>query len=459
MPQKNQLNKNYKIFNGERLISFDETLMYNTLLEENVFPVFSNSFFIETGKSCNIIYTKFSKERRKEYQIYTSIFEEEKKRKVVKYPANSYAKNQVIKMIDNRDILQEVFDKKEYHIAFCQSEKNGLTFEYIAGKTLASSIDEHILNKEADKVKADLQLLKQIFANVITQDPFVADDAFLNFFNNVVLPDDLKKSKTSFIDLNLDNIIIDDNDIINIIDYEWVLPFALPAEFLIFRSLFLDWGISTLSHEHQKEIYKYFGIDDNLYNTFLGMEICFQEQVMSQKNSLYNVFNNMGLNQYDLKTIDFKKLTYSPRLVNKDNGQLLAYRTQSNEEGEIGTDLNSQIKTVIFEPSQQSIFMRCPEIKAIKNGEELRVKNVMHNADFIDGSDLYFLNKPQFYIVNNEYERIVIHYVVYLWKPDLVKRMKEDREELIISKNELNTLKSSRLYKIYSAIKNDQKKQ
>lgn len=50
LPKKGELNNNIRNFDKERMVLFDETKAYNSLIEEHLFPYFSNSFFIEIRK-------------------------------------------------------------------------------------------------------------------------------------------------------------------------------------------------------------------------------------------------------------------------------------------------------------------------------------------------------------------------------------------------------------------------
>lgn len=46
LPQKGELNNNIRNFDRERLITFDESKVYDTIIENNLFPIYSNSFLI-----------------------------------------------------------------------------------------------------------------------------------------------------------------------------------------------------------------------------------------------------------------------------------------------------------------------------------------------------------------------------------------------------------------------------
>lgn len=50
LPKEGELYNNIRNFDGDRLVLFDETKTFDTLISSEVFPLFSNSFFIEIEK-------------------------------------------------------------------------------------------------------------------------------------------------------------------------------------------------------------------------------------------------------------------------------------------------------------------------------------------------------------------------------------------------------------------------
>lgn len=452
LPKKNQLVKNYRTFNGSRLISFDENRMFNTLIGQEIFPNFSNSFFIETDGSCGVIYTKFSKEREKKYGIYTSIWENEKGKTVLKYPAyeESYTHIRMVKKC--RAVFQQMFVEKKIHIADCQLRENGLEFEYIKGKSLGSYIDKDISEKDFDELFKHLKILKEIFDQLTLEKSFIPDEKFKNFFKDVTLPSGLKKCKFSFLDLNLDNIIL--NDRINIIDYEWVLPFPLPVEYIVFRAIFLSWGISTLSEKRKKEIYDFLDVDYSMYDVFLKMEICFQRNISAKEKGLDAIFQKMPIKQYDLKFINFDNLINVSKVLDGKTKEVIGTQIQNNASETIEVILNKNVEKVIFEPAQQGVYMSVPVITAIKNNERIRIDKVTYNASFVDGQDLFFVNRPQFFFDNAEYEKIIIQYAVFIKDINKINQMIEERKAINQLREKVDRLKAKfrLIYNLYGTI-------
>lgn len=81
LPGVGELNSNMCNYDRNRLQVFDETKVYDTLAQNQLFPQFSNSFLViltvpgekqDTGKT---IYTKYSNERSMQLAIRTDIVE------------------------------------------------------------------------------------------------------------------------------------------------------------------------------------------------------------------------------------------------------------------------------------------------------------------------------------------------------------------------------------------------
>ena len=50
LPKKEELNNNYQNFDRDRMILFNDDKVYQSLLENDLFPEFSNSYLIEIRK-------------------------------------------------------------------------------------------------------------------------------------------------------------------------------------------------------------------------------------------------------------------------------------------------------------------------------------------------------------------------------------------------------------------------
>ena len=80
---RGELNANIRNFNADRYVIFDETRVFNSIIQEEIFPEFSNSYLYlcrqnEKSMQEEVIYSKFSNERQKKFQIRTDIVQKRK---------------------------------------------------------------------------------------------------------------------------------------------------------------------------------------------------------------------------------------------------------------------------------------------------------------------------------------------------------------------------------------------
>ena len=99
LPLKGELNRLETNYDRLRLQLFQESSVYDTLLANEMYPDFANSFLLLISKEkmeTGTVYAKFSNERAPKFSIITEICENNKKEKVVrKVPADTKAEAHV----------------------------------------------------------------------------------------------------------------------------------------------------------------------------------------------------------------------------------------------------------------------------------------------------------------------------------------------------------------------------
>lgn len=435
LPENNQLFKNNMNFEKSRIRTFDETAAFNTAISYGIFPLFSNSYFIEVGAQSNIIFTKFSKERNAEHRVYTSIEKTNNEKNVAKHPATASAKEHIEKMLLYKQKLEETYSAPEFHVSECKLTDGYAEFEFINGTTLSSMIDSHIESGDFEALKQDIDILNKVSGAIQSDEDFVADDNFKSVFKNIELPAGLKKSSYALVDLIGENIII--NDKINLIDYEWVLPFAVPVEYIKFRTLALNNGISRLSEEKKAEVYNWAGVDYSLYGKFLAMEYAFQDYVADEKVKLQTILDRIDNPSFDIRKADFSALCYQTKLKD-DKGRILACANNYSPYAEIAAKIPSDCKYITLEAAQGEVFMNEPEIFAYRDKEKITVKDYSCNASRKGQNNLCFFETPVFEITNEGYDSISIKYSVYLHNSNLVDLISAsyEKDDVINSLNQ-----------------------
>ena len=188
-----------------------------------------------------VLYTKFSRERRNEFQIMTRITEEDGIRRVWKLPLQKEGELHIRHMYENYRKLEHLYTYAGVQICPCEldEEKCALAFPFVEGESLETRISRHGKEKDFASLKKDYELLYQIIASAKGKKSFVETDAFCEVFGHPALKEGLAAAEISNIDMIPGNLLLD-GEKVWVADYEWVFPFAVPIAFIYARSVFLQ---------------------------------------------------------------------------------------------------------------------------------------------------------------------------------------------------------------------------
>ena len=105
-----------------------------------------------------VLYTKFSRERRNEFQIMTRITEEDGIRRVWKLPLQKEGELHIRHMYENYRKLEHLYTYAGVQICPCEldEEKCALAFPFVEGESLETRISRH--GKEKDFAGAWLRV-------------------------------------------------------------------------------------------------------------------------------------------------------------------------------------------------------------------------------------------------------------------------------------------------------------
>lgn len=301
LPVKGELVNNLRNFDADRMVFFDETKVWDTMIEAGLFSEFSNSFFVEAKidaekqeQSSKTIFAKCSVERKDAYKIITRIFEENGEKKVEKTAVTSRAKAHVNRMAELSEWNPYLTEK--VRLVSCEAVEDGrLRFPYIEGKRMDKVIDEAVKQKQWEMVWTQVRLLKDIILNVKGKERFQVTEKFRAVFGQIpqqelsegagqevsaeplAMLNGYEAAKGVSMDMVAANIILADK--IYILDYEWAFDFAVPLKYILFRSIFLNGTLNILPDEQRKTLLELVEISEEEWNLFLQMEISWQKFV------------------------------------------------------------------------------------------------------------------------------------------------------------------------------------
>lgn len=236
-----------------------------------------------------IIYTKYSNDRDKQYNIKTRIEEDETgNRYVRKYSDSQESSKHILKIYDNYKKLSDIFRDDGIIMNKCDlidescieyQYIKGISFEeYIAGSNNKSELIENIINILDKHATLDFEI-GQDFLNY-----FGADDYSCLYGK--------KSMRYSNLDILFTNLLVDADCLVNI-DYEWVVDFLVPVDFIIFRTLFYsscDEAKGLLENS-----YRFSERDIEVYKK---MDNTFQNSVMNKHKYLGQMYDEIRINTF-----------------------------------------------------------------------------------------------------------------------------------------------------------------
>jgi len=294
LPQIGELYDNNRNFDRHRMELFNERKVFDSIINDEVFPLFSNSYFIYTGKAPDTAYLRYSNDRAPKYRIRTMIT---KDKKVIKTPLTTEAEEHANQMLESYRLLLNQYKDTTMTINKCQPAPDGksIEFEYIDGITLAEKLDECLKNGET----AIFDELLDKFKVIIEQgDSSIA-------LNTSYTGESCPRAKLNH-DLIFTNILIDKNnhDKWTLIDYEWMMEAPITPKETLYRALYCY----LLEDESRKTIdpdslSKKWGITPDDIKTYRLNERKFQDLVAGGLKSIAEMRVDFGL-----MTVDPKKL-------------------------------------------------------------------------------------------------------------------------------------------------------
>lgn len=228
LPKPGELSSNLRNFDRERLLLFDEKLVFDTLIKEEEFPLFSNSYLMFLGEPPEIKYAKYSNDRAEKFKIKTLMTETvsggRTVRQMKKHPLSKDAAVHIRQIQNAYEKLSERFQGGKLQINACKlnedfinckTERNDdyVTFEYLEGKTLEELLDDCLERDDIEKFHA-------LFDEYLER---------ISYHEEMPITD---------YDLIFSNILITENGQWHVIDYEWTFEKAVETKETAFRAIY-----------------------------------------------------------------------------------------------------------------------------------------------------------------------------------------------------------------------------
>ncbi|MDD6401945.1 MAG: hypothetical protein PUG10_10125 [Lachnospiraceae bacterium] len=266
-----------------------------------------------------VIYSKYSMDRAKAFATKTVITKDDNLVKAVyKYAVSDASRAHINRIFDIYIKLTSIY-KENVKVNKGILIENGIKLEYLEGISLEEILDKAFLSGENN---AAVELIKQYIdkiINVLPKIKFDITDEFKKVFGDISFDEKvintLEATNVANIDAIFSNVIIN-NDIWNILDYEWTFEFPIPLNFILFRAL----NVYLYSSDRRRRLWnegimEKFGIDKNQQELFAQMDFNFHKYVNGDRYSL----------SMSCDDIDKQKFIVDENSLNKKEGMVQVF--------------------------------------------------------------------------------------------------------------------------------------
>lgn len=279
MPTVGELTNNMRNFDRDRMVLFHEKYVFDGIIEDRLFDLFSNSYMVVIGKEPEITYAKYSNDRAREYMLRTEMAEIGGQREIRKIPMTEAAAEHVKKMEEYYRLLEKRYQGSGLSVNPCTWKEEGYAaFPFEKGRTLEALLDECL---EQD----DMEGFYELFDRYLKLISFGEEEAVCDY------------------DLIFANILVD-GDKWTVIDYEWTMEKQIPAKEIAFRAVYCY----VLEEEKRNKlnldyIIERLGITPVQADEYREKEIKFQKSVTGKRKSMGEIRATIGTYSVDPKVL------------------------------------------------------------------------------------------------------------------------------------------------------------
>lgn len=298
LPQKGELNRVETNYDRLRLQLFQESPVYDSLLDNDLFPEFSNSFLLLIGREETEIpevYVKFSNERDPRFALRTEICQKGKYARYVRKTADTAAAEAHIRNLENiRRELASLYEKTGMELNNCRLDRDGIKLEYLEGITLEEKLDELLVKGEMEKLEELFFFYLKKIEHIHSRDAFRKTREFMDVFGDAQLPEGLRAGGISNIDVVPANILIQEDRVV-VLDYEWTFRFPVPCHFIMYRMIhyYLE-SDGKRRMLKERNFYGKAGITEEELKIYAEMEKAFQAYIQGRNVSLLSMYDEIS---------------------------------------------------------------------------------------------------------------------------------------------------------------------
>ena len=497
LPKLGELNNNFRNFDEDRMILFNETEVFNSIIEAELFPEMSNSFIVVSSSNKiekdRIIFSKYSDSRDNKFKIRTSIIKKAKGTKIVeKVALNDKAIQHLEKIYNNYNLLKNKYNSTSFNLLECRKCNKNIEFDFLEGKTFVEILNEELSKNGLNGIVDKLIKIKEKLYKIKDEKNFSISRDFIEIFGNIDFKEELEGITPANIDFIGSNLIVDkeNQNFFNIIDYEWVFNFSVPINYIIYRMV-LYYGNENTNPKifNLEKILEKLDIKKIEIEKYDKMNKSFTNYVLQNEYFLYDLYFKFNINNLDIEELlklkeesDKKNSIQIFENIGFGYSEENSYKIkkEKDQDGNINIDvfLENNLKSLRIDVTEEKCIVfikdKTKGLKLYTNGEEIYEDVFLFkNPDpqlLIDelpkglakiNLKIEIFNEKSFFkeIINNlkiknkeiEIQNKNIEEIKEIYQEEILNKNKEIQEKTMILENILNS-KSFKLIKLVKKI-------
>lgn len=282
LPQVGQIRNYRKNYDKSRVYNYMEATVEDQICYDKMFSYFSNSFlFICGDDEENVCFAKYNRERKREFRVGTIIKESDNGKVVEKKALDDKAVPHIIQMKQNEMKWKGVLPSISCVEGSLINES--YIVPYMEGSSLDTLFYKYRNNGEMF-VNMAKQLINDYFMPGKDTVKFYKTEGYATLFGDAYV-EASQCLPISNIDMILSNFrVLSTNEIVNF-DYEWVLDFPIPYEYILWRmlsQLYNQYMVYLKRKFSRTEFLINVGLNDKNFAIYEEMEKHFVEYVFGK---------------------------------------------------------------------------------------------------------------------------------------------------------------------------------
>ena len=497
LPKPGELHDNIRNFDADRIISFDEGKVFDSLIEDRMFPDFSNSFAIvaaKDGADCAQeevpVFARFSTDRAGQFRTVTQItLSNDGRRHVYKEAVNIKANRHIQDFSDHFEELKKQYaqtklspngceflegeEKKPQFIGVSGKARNRVELKYVSGITLEKYLDRLNHNKQFGHMSAIIKEFASLVMQTCGKGNFRMSEEFKKIFGDVMITENYKANANCNYDLIFSNIVLNEEKPEEgdwtVLDYEWMFPFDIPAKFILYRALFYyeqgrkETGFFHYLKEQGKNIYSEYGIDHADCEIFREMEHRFQMYIIGGRASMEVLQAIMPTNALRmdavlresvyLRNLNMPKVYFScGDGFSPENELNLIARVSGDNVVTLEVPITNNIVSLRIDPTDYPCFLHVEEIRLqMQKGMDQSLECYVTNGyTASENTFIYDTDDAQIILdIPRNGKRLIIRYQVKMMPKSFYEDLKDVLKEKCLEEDKKPTIVDKALNKMH----------